>query len=419
MSRLAGSSRWLRIRNAILAAVVFVGRLLLVLGAAVPYTLARLRRRARCATPLAPALIGRARPRVLLIGGTINHTTQVQQIARELGECDRAFTWYYADGALELFRRLGWLNSTALGDKLRARCLAYLQRERLPLDLDGARGGCDLAVTCSDLSMPARLRGARVVLVQEGMTDPEDAIFRLVRALRLPPWLTTTSSATGLSHAYDRFCVASEGYRQLFVKKGVDPRRLVVTGIPNFDNCERYRDNDFPHRGFVLVCSSDIRETARWDDRPAFIADVVRIAAGRLIIWKLHPNENAPRARAEIARAAPAALVCDTGSAEHMIANCDVLVTQYSSTAYVGLALGKEVHSYFDIEELRRLCPVQNGSTSARRIADVCRELLGLPSAGAADEAGASGPDRLLPEHDVAVLAGHERHPTVLRDHDG
>jgi hypothetical protein len=35
------------------------------------------------------------------------------------------------------------------------------------------------------------------------------------------------------------------------------------------------------------------------------------------------------------------------------------------------------VHSYFDVDELRRLCPVQNGD-SARRIADVCRELLGL-----------------------------------------
>ena len=227
---------------------------------------------------------------------------------------------------------------------------------------------------------------------------------------------TLTFALGPAGHAYDRFCVASEGYRQLFVKKGVRPQRLVVTGIPNFDNCERYRDNDFPHRGFVLVCSSDIRETARWEDRPAFIADVVRIAAGRLIVWKLHPNENAARARAEIARAAPAALVYDAGSAEEMIANCDVLVTQYSSTAYVGLALGKEVHSYFDVEELRRLCPIQNGSTSARRIADVCRQLLCLPPAAAAQTSGA---DRLLPEHDLAVLAGHERDAPVLRDHDG
>ncbi len=58
-----------------------------------------------------------------------------------------------------------------------------------------------------------------------------------------------------------------------------------------------------------------------------------------------------------------------------MVANCDVLVTQYSSTAFVGLALGKEVHSYFDLAELRRLLPVQNRA-AARRIAAVCRELL-------------------------------------------
>ena len=126
------------------------------------------------------------------------------------------------------------------------------------------------------------------------------------------------------------------------------------------------------------MCSSDIRETVRWENRPRFIREVVRIAAGRQIIWKLHPNENVARARAELARLAPGTLVYDAGSAEEMIANCAVLVTQFSSTAYVGLALGKEVHSYFDVEELRRLCPMQNGSTSARRIADVCRELVGL-----------------------------------------
>ena len=69
----------------------------------------------------------------------------------------------------------------------------------------------------------------------------------------------------------------------------------------------------------------------------------------------------------------------ERGNTEEMIANCAVLVTQFSSTAYVGLALGKEVHSYFDVEELARLCPIQNGSTSAHRIAEVCRQLLALP----------------------------------------
>src|SRR5262249_46409129 len=120
---------------------------------------------------------------------------------------------------------------------------------------------------------------------------------------------------------------------------------------------------------------------------------------GRQIIWKLHPNENAKRARTELERIAPGTLVFDTGSAEEMIANCDVLVTQFSSTAYVGLALGKEVHSYFDVDELRRLCPLQNGSTSARRIADVCRQLVGLPTKDDAVEAPAPFRDDTATRH--------------------
>lgn len=371
---------FLLVRSGVFAAVMLLGRLLLIL-VAWPFSLpGRLRERIR--PPLTRArrtpTNGATRPRVLFICGTLNHTTQLEQIAAELPECEHAFTWYYCDGVLEVLRRLKGLEATALGGKLRARCLRYLEERGLPLDLGGARGDYDLAITCSDLTIPRNVRGRPIVLVQEGMTDPEDIIFHLVRLLGLPPWLTTTSSATGLSHRYDRFCVASDGYRELFLRKGVAAERLVVTGIPNFDNCERYRHNDFPQRGFVLVCSSDIRETFRWENRPHFIRQVTRIAAGRPIVWKLHPNENAPRARAEIARLAPGALVFDRGSAEEMIANCDVLITQYSSTAYVGLALGKEVHSYFDVDELRRLCPIQNGRTSARRIADVCRELLAV-----------------------------------------
>jgi hypothetical protein len=59
-----------------------------------------------------------------------------------------------------------------------------------------------------------------------------------------------------------------------------------------------------------------------------------------------------------------------------MIANCDVLVTQYSTLAFTGLALGKEVHSYFNVDELKVLTPIQNGGTSNEKIASVCHQLL-------------------------------------------
>jgi hypothetical protein len=317
----------------------------------------------------------RSRPKILFICGSLNQTTQMHQIAQQLPEYDHAYTPYYGHGYIEVLRRARCLEFTVLGDKLRRRCLDYLERHQLPIDMHGESGDYDLVVTCSDLIVPRNIRKKRVVLVQEGILDPAGLPFHLCRKLKvLPLWLAGTAT-TGLSGRYHRFCVASEGYRDLFAANGAPPELIVVTGIPNFDDCRKFEQNDFPYRHFVLVCTSDARETFKRDDRREFIGRCLEIAAGRQLIFKLHPNENAARATAEIHALAPDALVYSTGSAEEMIANCDVLVTQYSSTVFVGVALGKEVHSYNDLDEVRRLCPEQNGS-AATNIAAVCREML-------------------------------------------
>lgn len=319
------------------------------------------------------------RKRILFICGSMNQTTQMQQIARELPEYEQFFTPYYGDWLLSLTCRLKLIEFTVMGEKLARRCLEYLNAQNLKIDLYGKRHDYDLVVTCSDLVIPRNIRSSRVILVQEGMTDPEGFFYQLVRRVRiLPRWLASTA-ATGLSDAYDCFCVASQGYRDLFIRRGVAPAKLIVTGVPNFDNCAQYRENDFPHSGYVLVCTSDARETFKRDDRRAFIRRAFEIADGRLLIFKLHPNEKIERATREIKATAPDALVFATGSAEAMIANCEVLITQYSSTAFVGLALGKPVHSYFDTDELRRLLPVQNAS-AAKNIAEVCHQTLTEPS---------------------------------------
>jgi len=319
--------------------------------------------------------IERRRRRILFICGSLNQTTMMHSIGRHLAHHDCHYTPFYADGLLRWLAARGLLDFTVMGGAMRQLTEAYLSEQRLPRDERGLQGPYDLVLTCSDLIVQRNIRGKPFVLVQEGMTDPETLSYHVVRTLRLPRYMASTAT-TGLSRAYARFCVASEGYRDLFVSKGAPADRLVVTGIPNFDDCAAYLRNDFPHRGYVLVATSDTRETFKRDDRQRFLARVAAIAAGRPLLFKLHPNENVERSTREIHARFPGAPVLSAGNTNHMIANCDVLITQYSSVVYVGLALGKECHSYFDTALLRRLAPLQNGGRSAERIARVCEELL-------------------------------------------
>lgn len=318
--------------------------------------------------------------RALFICGSINQTSQLHQVARALPEVESWFSPFFGNSLVDLGRKLRFLETTIGGNKLRQRCVQYLTQHGLLIDIDGRAQSYDLVVTCTDL-LPAspRVSETPTLLVQEGMTDPESWASRLVQKSRiLPLWLCGTT-LTGTSGGYDAMCVASEGYRDLFVRRGAPAAKLHVTGIPNFDDCVRFHDNDLPERGYVLACTSDSRETLRYDDRAGFLKRVHASAQGRAIHIKLHPNEWIGRARREIDRHCPGAVVHVAGNTEALIANCSVLFTQYSSVSFIGLALGKEVHSYFPHEELVRLLPIQNGGRSAFAIADVARDLVGLP----------------------------------------
>jgi hypothetical protein len=64
------------------------------------------------------------------------------------------------------------------------------------------------------------------------------------------------------------------------------------------------------------------------------------------------------------------------GNVNTLIANSQVLITQRSTCTFVGVALGKEVHTNLDINQLRHLMPIQNNGTSALRISNICRRVL-------------------------------------------
>lgn len=327
------------------------------------------------------------KPRVLFVCGSLNQTTQMHQIARQMPEVEAHYTPYFSDHWFwVLTRKLRMIEPTIVGYKRRGICLEYLTRQGLSVDLHGERNRYDMVLLPNDQILAPSLRDLPAVLVQEGIQDPPDLRYFLWRYLRLFHRVLAGTSTFGLSGRFERFCVASEGYRDHFIDLGVDPDKLVVTGMPNFDDCKRYCDNDFPHRDYVLVCTTDARETFALGNRKRFLRKVLSVAAGRQLIFKLHPNERRDRATREIHAIAPKALVFAEGSAEQMVANCSVLITEWSSLTFVGAALGKEVHSHHPMDKINRLLPIQNG-VAAENIAEVCREVLGVAVAKPVEDA--------------------------------
>lgn len=312
---------------------------------------------------------------ILLICGTLNQTRAMLAVGRHLNEHHCYYTPFYCDGHLLRASRRGQLDFTVLAGPLRERSLDLLRQHQVPIDDRGEGRDYDLVVTCTDLILQRNLAGRRIVLVQEGLTEPEGVLYWLARHAGWPRVFANTA-AFGLSDGYEAFCVASPGAQQMFRAKGVRDEKMIVTGISNFDHVEAYRNNDFPHRDFVLVCTSNARETFKYDDRMQFLRHALRIAGGREIIFKLHPAEQQDRAMAEIRSLAPSARILRDGNTEAMIANAAAVVAQYSTVAFTAALLGKEVHSYIDPHHLRQVLPIQNGGTSAQNIAEVCRAAL-------------------------------------------
>lgn len=314
--------------------------------------------------------------KILFTVGSLNQVTQMHAIASHLPEYDCYFSQFYSDNVIiQEMLKLGVAKSTVLAGQFREKSENYLQQHQLKNDYAQSvyNNTYELAVVCSDLLVPKSIRQLKSIWVQEGMTDVVTPLSKVVKALNLPRYWAMNTSLNGTSNLCDIYCVASEGYREHFQKMGTDPHKLIVTGMPNFDNVEALKYNNFPHRNFVLVATSDIRECMGFENRPKFIRECVEKANGRQLIFKLHPNEKKDRAIREIKEHAPKALIYTEGNINHMIVHCEELITQYSTVVYVGIALGKKVHSYFNLDELKKKSPIQNSGRSAAHIAEICR----------------------------------------------
>lgn len=327
--------------------------------------------------------------KILHIVGSLNQTRQLYKISLEMPGYDHYFTQFFGSGKMfQWIAESGMADFTILGtnSKFRKDQQAFLEQVGAKYDYRGSSLGIkyDLVFICSDLIVPKEIRYSKIIFVQEGMTDPISFKSKVFKKLKMPSWTTGDTSLNGTSNQCDIYCVASEGYASFFSHMGTNRNKIVVTGIPNFDHAASFLINDFKHSGYVLVCTSDIRETSRFDDRMAFLNKCKRIIGQRKVIFKLHPNEKTSRARNEIKQVfGESALIFESGNTDHMIANCVELITQYSSVVYIGMALGKKVHSYFPLKELIERMPIQNGGTSAKRIAEIATKFIHYHGTGA------------------------------------
>ena len=316
-----------------------------------------------------------AKKKILFITGSMNQTSQMHQISMQLPDFDCWFSQIFSDSPFVnyLIKYTRVLDGTILAGQFKINSEKYLKQNNLQIDYGAHKNTYDLVVYCADMMVPRRMQACKTVWVQEGMIDRYTLASRIVKTLGLPPYLSGNTSLNGTSNVCDIYCAASDGYKNFFIAKGGQRQRFVVTGIPNYDNLRAFAKNNFEYRDYVMVATTDMRETFRFENRPRFIKKAVKIANGRQLLFKLHPNENVERATREIKKYAPAGtLIFSTGNTNEMIANCSELITQYSTVVYTGIALGKKVHSWFDVDELKKLTPIQNNGTSAIQIANVC-----------------------------------------------
>src|SRR5262249_11391551 len=139
---------------------------------------------------------------ILLICGTLNQTKAMLAIGGQLREHNCFYTPFYCDGHLLPASQRGQLDFTVLAGPLRERTLRFLRDAQAPLDDRGEARDYDLVVTCTDLIVQNNVENKRIVLVQEGLTEPEGFLYWLVKHAGIPRVFANTA-AFGLSHQYE------------------------------------------------------------------------------------------------------------------------------------------------------------------------------------------------------------------------
>jgi len=319
--------------------------------------------------------------RCLFLCTTPYNASALREVALALPGWDCRFAPFYSQptAAYRQLLRAGLIDKTPLAAHLHDSVVQKIRQLGLLHDRNHVGGlrDYDLVVLGNDFFIPQDLRGFYPkVLVQEGWVWPFAWRRRVVASARLPSILAS-ANGSGLSHKYTYFCVASEGYREAFAPK-IPLGRMVVTGLPLLD---RVRDElgSFVDRSrsvdYVLLATHPGREYYEGERRLALLKRTRAIAAGRRIVVKFHPQEKQDRARREVEKVLPEAMVAAETDVRPLIANCAALVTTYSTVIFYAMLMNKPVFSSYSEAHIEKLLPEQNGD-AASRIAAVCRRAI-------------------------------------------
>src|SRR5690554_1739141 len=95
--------------------------------------------------------------KILYICGSMNQTTMMHKVSKQLPAYESWFSPYYADGFVGKLAQTHLLDFSVLGGQFRERTIQYLKENNLNIDFGGVRNNYDLVFTCSDLVVPENI----------------------------------------------------------------------------------------------------------------------------------------------------------------------------------------------------------------------------------------------------------------------
>lgn len=151
-----------------------------------------------------------------------------------------------------------------------------------------------------------------------------------------------------------------EATKNFWISNGADPKRVVITGNPKFDQVYHSRDDNCrdsvckkwkipTHKEIIVLLTQYFVEAKMWssEQRRSFIIAIANASAklpNTQLIIKLHPPHENEEDYNEIVKDLPTdPIICKYASLPELLNACNLAITVSSTAALEAMALGKPV----------------------------------------------------------------------------